>query len=83
MTANVFGVDKFTASKFIILVCDAINKHLGSSYLHLPQDKDEMIRKASEFELNFGMIHAFGCSDGTHVPLKTPRIILTINNFIR
>ena len=66
MTANVFGVHQCTASKIIILVCNAINKHLGPAYLHLSQDKDEMIRKVSEFELKFGMIQAFGCIDGTH-----------------
>ena len=45
MTANAFGVHQCTASKIIILVCNAINKHLGPAYLHLLQDKDEMIRK--------------------------------------
>ena len=72
MTANACGVHQCTASKIIILVCNAINKHLGPAYLH--QDKDEMIRKVSEFELKFGMIQAFGCIDGTHIPLKTPMI---------
>ena len=74
MTANAFCVHQCTVSEIIILVRDAINKRLGPAYLHLPQDKDEMIRKVSEFELKFGMIQAFGCIDGTHIPLKTPRI---------
>ena len=33
-----------------------------------------MVRKILEFELKFGMIQAFGCIDGTHIPLRTPRI---------
>ena len=72
MTANAFGLHQCSASKIIIFVCDAINKRLGPAYLHLPQDKDEMITKVSEFELKFGMIQAFCCIDGTHIPLKTP-----------
>ena len=74
MTANAFGVHQCTASKIVILVCNAINKHLGPAYLHLPQDKDEMIRKVSKFELKFGMIQEFGYIDGTYIPLKTPMI---------
>ena len=72
--SNAFGVHQCTASKIIILVCNVINKHLGPAYLHLLQDKDEMIRKVSEFELKFGMIQAFGCIDGTHISLKKPMI---------
>ena len=74
MTANAFGVHQCTTSKIIILVCDAINKRLGRAYLYLSQDKDEMTGKVSQFELKFGMIQAFGCINGTHIPLKTPRI---------
>ena len=31
-----------------------------------------MERKVAQFELKFGMIHGFGCIDGTHIPSKTP-----------
>ena len=31
-----------------------------------------MIQKAAEFESKFGMAQAFGCIDGTHVPLLRP-----------
>ena len=72
MIANAFGFHQYSASKIIILVSDAINRHLGPAHLHLPQDKDEMIPKVSEFELKFGIIQAFGCIDGTHIPPKTP-----------
>ena len=74
MIANTFGLLQCSASKIIILVSDAIKRHLGPAHLHLPQDKDEMIPKVSEFELKFGMIQAFGCIDATHIPLKTPKI---------
>ena len=72
MIANAFGLHQCFASKIIILVSDAINRHLGPAHLHLLQDKDEMSPKVSEFELKFGMFQAFGCIDATHIPLKTP-----------
>ena len=74
MTGNAFGLHHWTASKIVILVSDAINKHLGTAYLHLPPDKNEMIQKVSEFELKLGMIQAFSCIDDTHIPLKVPMI---------
>ena len=63
MTANAFGVHQCTVSKIIILVCDAINKHVGPAYLHLfffflPQDKDEMIQKVSDFLLKTPRINS-------------------------
>ena len=33
-----------------------------------------MIQKVSEFGLKFGLIQAFSCLDGTHIPLKQPMI---------
>ena len=33
-----------------------------------------MIEKVSEFRLKFGLIQAFSCIDGTHIPLKQPMI---------
>ena len=73
MTANTFGIHQCTVSNTIVEVCKAINTRLGPIYLHLPKDLEEMRRKASEFELKFGMTQAFGCIDGTHVPLKRPQ----------
>lgn len=72
MTANTFGIHQCTVSKVVLEVCDAITKHLGPEYIHLPRTAEEMQRKVSQFELKFGMIQAFGCIDGTHVPIKTP-----------
>ena len=71
---------KFSTRHLFTFICiknwvfDAINKHLGTAHLHLPPDKDEMIQKVSEFELKLGMIQAFSCIDGTHIPLKLPMI---------
>ena len=72
MTANTFGIHQCTVSKTVSCVCSAICKNLGPKYLHLPRDKEEMRQKVSEFELKFGMIQAFGCIDGTHIPIKRP-----------
>ena len=72
MTANTFGIHQCTVSKVVFEVCEAITTHLGPEYIHLPRTAEEMQRKVSEFELRFGLIQAFGCIDGTHVPIKTP-----------
>ena len=72
MTANSFGVAINTAAAVITEVCNAISKHLSTRYIHLPTDTDSMRRKVSEFEAKFGMINAFGCIDGTHIPIKCP-----------
>ena len=72
MTENMFGIHQCTVSKVVLEVCDAITKHLGPEYIHLPRTAEEMQRKVSQFELKFGMIQAFGRIDGTHVPIKTP-----------
>ena len=72
MTANVFGIHQSTVSKVVVEVCGAITEHLTQKYVHLPQSEEEMQEKVAEFESKFGMIQAFGCIDGTHVPIKAP-----------
>ena len=72
ITANTFGIHQCTVTKIVTQVCHAINTVLGPTYLHLPRDVNEMREKASEFELKFGMIQAFGCIDGTHIAVKRP-----------
>ena len=72
MTANTFGIHISTASKTIHNVCKAISQFLGPKYLKLPKDKNEMQRKIAEFEVMFGMFQAFGCIDGTHIPILRP-----------
>ena len=72
MTANTFGIHQSTVSKGVFEVFDAITKHLGPEYIHLPRTAEEMQRKVSRCESKFGMTQAFGCIDGTHVRIKTP-----------
>jgi len=49
MTANTFGIHQSTVSKVVLEVCDAITKHLGPKYIHLPRTAEEMQRKVSQF----------------------------------
>ena len=72
MTANTFGVAINTASSIITEVCEVISEKIGPKYVHLPKSKESMQRKVSEFEAKFGMTQAFGCVDGTHIPIKCP-----------
>ena len=50
-------------------VCNATILYTGPKYLHLPKTNQEMKEKISEFEIKFGMIQAFECIDGTHIPI--------------
>ena len=72
MTANTFGIQQSTTSKVIMEVCEAIVTHLVPKYITLPKTREEMTSKVSQFELKFGMLQAYGCIDGTHIPIKTP-----------
>ena len=72
MTANAFGIQVCTTSKIIHEVCREIAMKLGPKMIQLPQTKEDMMEKASEFEVKFGMPQAFGCIDGTHIQLKRP-----------
>ena len=72
MTANCFGIAVNTVSSIITQVCEKIVYHLGPIYISLPKNEIEMRQKAAEFESKFGMIQAFGCIDGTHVPIVCP-----------
>ena len=60
MTVSDFGITITTTSAVIIEVCDAICKHLGPKYLHLPHTEQEMYENFSDFETEFGMMQAFG-----------------------
>ena len=85
-TINSFEIATNTASAGINEVCNAIVLYVGPKYLHLPKRNQEVKEKISEFETKFGMIHAFGCIDGTHTsiacPLNTLMIISVTNNSI-
>ncbi|CAB4016605.1 Hypothetical predicted protein, partial [Paramuricea clavata] len=72
MTANAFGIAVCTVSGVVVEVSNVISKVLGPKYLHLPVDENEMRKKVCEFETKFGIVQAFGCIDGTHVPILRP-----------
>ena len=72
MTANTFGVAINTVSAVILDVCEVISHRLGPTYIFLPRNIGEMREKVAQFESTFGMIQAFGCVDGTHIPIKRP-----------
>nr|XP_004208727.2 putative nuclease HARBI1 [Hydra vulgaris] len=72
MTANTFGIAVCTTSAVIFEVCNAIVKYIGPRFVNLPKNKQQMREKISEFESKFGMIQAFGCVDGTHIPIVCP-----------
>lgn len=72
MTANQLGIAVCTTSVVVLQVCKAIVKYLGPELLHLHKTKDELTKKVSEFECYFGMKQAFGCIDGTHIPIRRP-----------
>ena len=54
--------------------------------IKIPNSQDEMLSKISEFEVKFGTAQAFGCIDGTHIPLKAATVnsqfIITTSNSI-
>ena len=72
ITPYTFGIAICTASCVIHQVCNTISKVHGPNYLKLPKTVSEMRQKVSKFEAKFGMEQAFGCIDGTHVPIKRP-----------
>ena len=74
MTANTFGVHHSTVSKVVVQVCSAISRHIQPDYIHLPRTQEEMKTKVAEFESKFGMVQAFGCVDGTHIPIRRPYV---------
>ena len=74
MTAYTLGIHQCAVSKVILQVCDAITTHLVPKYLRLSVTVEEMQRTVPEFETKFGMTQAFGCVDGTHIPIRRPII---------
>ena len=72
MTCNSFGVSLPSLSRTAKAVCAGINAVLGPEYLRLPKDVNEMKEIMGRFENRFGFPQAFGCLDGTHIPIKQP-----------
>ena len=74
MTTNTFGVHQPTVSNVVVGVCSAISRHIQPDYIHLPRTQEEMKTKVAEFESEFGMIQAFRCVYGTHMPIRRPYV---------
>ena len=72
-TANTFCIAGSTAGKIMFDVCYAISRTLGPRLLHLPIYMEEMKHKVSQFEVEYGKMQAFGCNDGTHIPIMCPK----------
>ena len=73
MTTNTFGIARRIA-KVVLQVCIAIVvDELGPLSISLPKTEQDMKVKVSEFECKFGVKQAFGCIDGTHIPILRPR----------
>ena len=72
MTANTFGIAICTTSSVIFETCKIISQVLGPRYVFMPRNQEEMRRRVAEFEAKYGMIQAFGCVDGTHIPILRP-----------
>ena len=76
MTASTFGAHQSTVSKTASKVWKAINEILSPKFLHPPGTIEEMRETVSKFEVRFGTPQAFGCINGTDVPLKRPQDFL-------
>lgn len=72
MTANTFGVARCTVSVIVCQVCEAITSYLGPKYIALPKTEEEMRELVVNFESRHGFPQAFGCVDGTHIPIQQP-----------
>ena len=72
MTANSFGVAGCTVSNTDCEVCQAISAKLGPKYIKLPTTLGEMRELIVQFESKHGFPQAFGCIDGTHIPIQQP-----------
>ena len=58
MTANTFRLHQSTASKIVMEVCNAAVAYLAPKSITLPNTKDEIYLKISEFAPRFGMLLA-------------------------
>ena len=70
MTCNNFGISLPCLSRTTKAVCATIILVMGPEYLKLPKNVDEIKDLISRFENRFGFPQAFGCLDGTHIPIR-------------
>ena len=82
ITANTFGVNQSTVSKTVSEVCKAINEIMNPKYLYIPGTTEEMREIISKFEVRFRTTQAFGCTNGTNVPLKRPQNFLNYRQLL-
>jgi len=79
MTANAFAVAHCTISVVVQKVCNIITDVLGSRYRKLPNTVEEKKEVIHGMENKYGFPQAFGCVDGTHIPMHNQaRMSLTI-----
>ena len=71
MTANAFGVAICTVPVVVRKVCQVLTKHLGPIYIKLPSS-EQMKQEIRQMENKYGFPQAFGCVDGTHIPITQP-----------
>ena len=72
MTANAFGVANCTVSSVVRKVCDIITDVLGTRYIKLPNTIHKLNELVNGMENKCGFPQAFGCVDGTHIPIVQP-----------
>lgn len=73
MTRNAFRVALCTVSVVVRKVCYVLIVKCGPNVIKLPTTEQEMMNLVSKMEKKFGFPQAFGCVDGTHIPLLLPR----------
>ena len=55
-----------------VLVCEAIPKKLGPSYLKVPSSEQEWIQIAKQFKEKWNFPNCLGAIDGKHITLQPP-----------
>lgn len=73
MTANAFGVALCTVSVVVRKVCHVLTNKCGPNVIKLPTTEQEMMELVSKMENKFGFPQGFGCVDGTHIPILSPK----------
>ena len=68
-----FSVGRSTISKFLPVVCRAIQDEFSREYLRCPTTTDEWKELEREFRLRWNVPHALGALDGRHVAVKKPK----------
>ena len=72
MTANTFGVALCTTFVVIRKVCYVLAYRCGPKYIKMPTTEQEMLVIVNKMESKHGFPQAFGCVDGTHIPILSP-----------